>query len=268
MPRKITRSKSSIGNINRLTVTCSEALRDEPSSEYFQCKFCRDSTELFFSSTVAAIKINARKTSSSRTFDPESTYTKTYRHVSPSSSVKNLVSKNGHTNYLPLLCSWQGSTRFKLFDRIRLTTTFHHQKTLSQHRENIRTTIHETRLVIGNSESHCARRAIFCARFFLSMFRNGHGHENFQRQVGELFLNDHIFPLAVAERKHSIRTRCLLAANWQRGTMLVGRSRPNAHENGRTVHKYYVRRPIDGRGAIDISMLLLILSVGGQTDEN
>lgn len=83
MPRKITRSKSSIGNINRLTVTCSEALRDEPSSEYFQRKFCRDSTELFFSSTVAAIKINARKTSSSRTFDPESTYTKTYRHVSP-----------------------------------------------------------------------------------------------------------------------------------------------------------------------------------------
>ena len=125
MPRKITRSKSSIGNINRLTVTCSEALRDEPSSEYFQRKFCRDSTELFFSSTVAAIKINARKTSSSRTFDPESTYTKTYRHVSPSSSVKNLVSKNGHTSYLPLLCSWQGSTRFKLFDRIRLTT-FHH----------------------------------------------------------------------------------------------------------------------------------------------
>lgn len=153
MPRKITRSKSSIGNINRLTVTCSEALRDEPrtSSEYFQRKFCRDSTELFFSSTVAAIKINARKTSSSRTFDPESTYTKTYRHVSPSSSVKNLVSKNGHTSYLPLLCSWQGSTRFKLFDRIRLTTTFHHQKTLSQHRENIRTTIHETRLVIGIS---------------------------------------------------------------------------------------------------------------------
>ena len=105
MPRKITRSKSSIGNINRLTVTCSEALRDEPrtSSEYFQRKFCRDSTELFFSSTVAAIKINARKTSSSRTFDPESTYTKTYRHVFPSSSVKNLVSKNGHTSYLPLL---------------------------------------------------------------------------------------------------------------------------------------------------------------------
>lgn len=186
--------ESSIGNINRLTVTCSEALHDESRTfvEYFQRKFCRDSTELFFSSTVAAIKINARKTSSSRTFDPESTYTKTYRHVSRSSSVKNLVSKNA-TQII-----WPFSVLGKDPRDLNYSIEFVWPRNTKKHCHNTARTYvrrYTRRDCNRKLESLCTTRHMqSLLRVILSIvFRNGHGHENFQRQVGELFERSH-FP--------------------------------------------------------------------------
>lgn len=76
------RVRKSIGSYLQRSVTTSRGRRVAASSEYFE----RKTRRAFFSSAVAAIKINARKTWGSRTFDLESTYTKTYRHVAPSSS--------------------------------------------------------------------------------------------------------------------------------------------------------------------------------------
>lgn len=48
---------------------------------------------------------------------------------------------------------------------------------------------------------------------------------------------------------------------------MAGRIRPSAAENYRAGPEYE-RRPIDGRGAIDISMPLLIFSLAGRIDAN
>lgn len=147
-----------------------------------------------------------------------------------------------------------------------MTTTFHHQKTLSQHRENIRTTIHETRLVIGNSL--CTTRHLLRAILSIYVSKRSRARE-FSTTGRRTFFERSHFPAGRSGTK-THDTHAMLACRELTTRDNAGRPKPTerARKWPNSIRKYYVRRPIDGRGAIDISMLLLILSVGGQTDEN